>query len=60
MFGSVILHKGRLCLIYAVARSFARINSTLEDCFATGDILESEFRGIVRRGGRYCLLVNAD
>lgn len=60
MNGSTLIHHGKLCFVYASAKTRDRVYAILEDCWASGEIGENEFCEIVRHKGRFCLILAAE
>lgn len=50
----------RATYVYASAKSRARIEAILEDCYADGEVNQCEVAGIKQQGGRWVLLLWAE
>ena len=57
MNGSTLFHAGKLCFVYASAKSRPRAYEILEDCYATGDILELEWHDVIWHHKRWCIVL---
>lgn len=60
MNGSTHFHKNKLCVILASYKSYERADSVLDDMFSEGEISWSEFAGIVKIKGKFCILSFAE